>query len=210
MIFALTHIKSCHWFHASSILCRGYYRCSTSKGCSAKKQVERCRTDASVLIITYTSTHNHTGPDLHNTNLNQQLKESQTESTYEPHPTTPKQEQQEEDNQNENHPIVAISSKDDNEGHNFHYLQSSINCSDDIMVNQEDPFTQNPAEKTDDTLTILLDEEPISCPRMMTFATPKSEENDFFDELEELPTYSAFTSFMRGNFYDERIPVVPS
>lgn len=43
---------------------RGYYRCSTSKGCSAKKQVERCRTDASVLIITYTSDHNHPGPTL--------------------------------------------------------------------------------------------------------------------------------------------------
>ncbi|CAA6663405.1 unnamed protein product [Spirodela intermedia] len=38
---------------------RGYYRCSTSKGCSAKKQVERSRTDPSVLIITYTSDHNH-------------------------------------------------------------------------------------------------------------------------------------------------------
>ncbi|CAA7399868.1 unnamed protein product [Spirodela intermedia] len=41
---------------------RGYYRCSTSKGCSAKKQVERSRTDPSVLIITYTSDHNHPGP----------------------------------------------------------------------------------------------------------------------------------------------------
>ncbi|KAL1543959.1 DNA binding domain [Salvia divinorum] len=42
---------------------RGYYRCSTSKGCSAKKQVERCKTGASKLIITYTtSTHNHPDP----------------------------------------------------------------------------------------------------------------------------------------------------
>ncbi|KAJ9187880.1 hypothetical protein P3X46_003294 [Hevea brasiliensis] len=187
---------------------RGYYRCSTSKGCSAKKQVERCRTDASLLIITYTSTHNHPGPDIHSTNLNQQLNESQAPSTDEDRPTTPKQEQQEEENHNQ--PTVSISPKDDNEGHNFHYLQSPINCSQDIMISQEDPFTENPAEKTDDTLDILLDEEPISCPRMMTLATPKSEENDFFDELEELPTYSGFTSFMRSNFYDERIPVVPS
>jgi hypothetical protein len=45
----------------------------------------------------------------------------------------------------------------------------------------------------------------------MTFSAPKSEENnDFFDELEELPTSSSFTSFVRGNFFDERIPVVPS
>ncbi|XP_073054095.1 WRKY transcription factor WRKY51-like [Primulina eburnea] len=39
---------------------RGYYRCSTSKNCSAKKQVERCKTDATTLIITYsTCAHNH-------------------------------------------------------------------------------------------------------------------------------------------------------
>ncbi|KAJ9171720.1 hypothetical protein P3X46_015042 [Hevea brasiliensis] len=183
---------------------RGYYRCSTSKGCSAKKQVERCRTDASVLIITYTSTHNHPGPDLLNTNLNQQIKDSQTQST-EDHPTTPKREQQERENQNQQ--TMAISHKDDNESHNFHYLQSPVNCSQDIMISQEDPFTENPAEKT---AGILLDEEPVSCPALMTLATPKSEENDFFDELEELPTYSAFTSFMWRNFYDERIPVVPS
>ncbi|KAH0978213.1 hypothetical protein GBA52_027932 [Prunus armeniaca] len=47
---------------------RGYYRCSTSKGCSAKKQVERSKTDASVLIITYTCNHNHPGPDVSTTN----------------------------------------------------------------------------------------------------------------------------------------------
>ncbi|KAJ7524990.1 hypothetical protein O6H91_17G031000 [Diphasiastrum complanatum] len=41
---------------------RGYYRCSSSKGCSARKQVERSRTDPSMLIITYTSDHNHPGP----------------------------------------------------------------------------------------------------------------------------------------------------
>ncbi|XP_078446884.1 putative WRKY transcription factor 29 [Wolffia australiana] len=41
---------------------RGYYRCSASKGCSAKKQVERCRTDPSVLIVTYTAEHNHASP----------------------------------------------------------------------------------------------------------------------------------------------------
>ncbi|XP_065860320.1 probable WRKY transcription factor 65 [Euphorbia lathyris] len=173
---------------------RGYYRCSTSKGCSAKKQVERCRTDASVLIITYTSTHNHPGPDIHNTHNPTQ------------HPTTPKEEEDKEleetQNQNQNQKIeVAIEEKD----HNFQYLQYS----QDVMISQEeDPF---PAEK----LGILLDEEPMisSCPRLMTFSTPKSEEeeeNDFFDELEELPTYSAFTSVMRSNFYDERIPVVPS
>ncbi|KAL5097731.1 hypothetical protein RYX36_002058 [Vicia faba] len=40
-------------------VCRGYYRCNTPKGSPAKKQVKRSNTDSSMLIITYTSTHNH-------------------------------------------------------------------------------------------------------------------------------------------------------
>lgn len=41
---------------------RGYYRCSSSKGCLARKQVERSRSDPSILVITYTSEHNHPWP----------------------------------------------------------------------------------------------------------------------------------------------------
>ncbi|CAH9117050.1 unnamed protein product [Cuscuta epithymum] len=41
---------------------RGYYRCSSSKGCSARKQVERSRTDPNTLVITYSSEHNHPWP----------------------------------------------------------------------------------------------------------------------------------------------------
>ncbi|OVA16948.1 DNA-binding WRKY [Macleaya cordata] len=41
---------------------RGYYRCSSSKGCLARKQVERSRSDPSMFIITYTAEHNHAVP----------------------------------------------------------------------------------------------------------------------------------------------------
>ncbi|XP_031128796.1 WRKY transcription factor 22-like [Ipomoea triloba] len=41
---------------------RGYYRCSTSKGCLARKQVERNRSDPSMFIVTYTAEHNHPMP----------------------------------------------------------------------------------------------------------------------------------------------------
>ncbi|GAB4824859.1 hypothetical protein Ancab_007728 [Ancistrocladus abbreviatus] len=42
----------------------GYYRCSSSKskGCPARKQVERSRVDPTMLIITYASDHNHPVP----------------------------------------------------------------------------------------------------------------------------------------------------
>uniref|UniRef100_A0A6N2JYC2 WRKY domain-containing protein n=1 Tax=Salix viminalis TaxID=40686 RepID=A0A6N2JYC2_SALVM len=41
---------------------RSYYRCSSLKGCLARKQVERSRTDPSIFIITYTAEHNHAHP----------------------------------------------------------------------------------------------------------------------------------------------------
>ncbi|RWV83314.1 hypothetical protein GW17_00055100 [Ensete ventricosum] len=41
---------------------RGYYRCSSSKGCPARKQVERSRVDPAVIVVTYSFDHNHTWP----------------------------------------------------------------------------------------------------------------------------------------------------
>ncbi|CAL9769257.1 unnamed protein product [Musa acuminata subsp. burmannicoides] len=41
---------------------RGYYRCSSSKACLARKQVERSRADPAMFIITYTAEHNHPVP----------------------------------------------------------------------------------------------------------------------------------------------------
>ncbi|XP_010549420.1 PREDICTED: probable WRKY transcription factor 65 isoform X2 [Tarenaya hassleriana] len=41
---------------------RGYYRCSSSKGCPARKQVERNRDDPTMILVTYTCEHNHPWP----------------------------------------------------------------------------------------------------------------------------------------------------
>jgi len=41
---------------------RGYYRCSSSKGCPARKQVERSCVDPTMLVVTYSSDHNHPWP----------------------------------------------------------------------------------------------------------------------------------------------------
>ncbi|CAA2998587.1 probable WRKY transcription factor 65 isoform X1 [Olea europaea subsp. europaea] len=38
---------------------RGYYRCSSAKGCPARKQVERSRLEPIKLLITYFCEHNH-------------------------------------------------------------------------------------------------------------------------------------------------------
>jgi hypothetical protein len=199
---------------------RGYYRCSTSKGCSAKKQVERCRTDASVLIITYTSSHNHPGPDISTANLTQPPpKEPQMQVITDDDQPKEEQEIDDQGKQVEEHPCrMNTTSSDVGDQDPFHYIQSPISYSRDIIIDQdeEDPFTVN-LGKTHDTLgNFVLDEEPLSYSHQLMCAfstTSKSEEqNDFFDELEELPnTSSSFTSFMRSsNLFEERIPVVPS
>ncbi|KAL6145005.1 hypothetical protein ACLB2K_055694 [Fragaria x ananassa] len=41
---------------------RGYYRCSSSMACPARKQVERSRSDPRMLLITYACEHNHHMP----------------------------------------------------------------------------------------------------------------------------------------------------
>ncbi|KAL8224929.1 hypothetical protein R6Q57_017486 [Mikania cordata] len=39
---------------------RGYYKCSSMRGCPARKHVERCLDDSAMLIVTYEGDHNHT------------------------------------------------------------------------------------------------------------------------------------------------------
>ncbi|XP_075522766.1 WRKY transcription factor 22-like [Primulina tabacum] len=45
---------------------RSYYRCSSSKGCLARKQVEQSCADPRMFIITYTAEHSHSQPTRRN------------------------------------------------------------------------------------------------------------------------------------------------
>ncbi|XP_051136835.1 WRKY transcription factor 22-like [Andrographis paniculata] len=45
---------------------RSYYRCSSSKGCLARKQVEQSCTDPGMYVITYTAEHSHSQPTRRN------------------------------------------------------------------------------------------------------------------------------------------------
>ncbi|KAL1552833.1 WRKY transcription factor [Salvia divinorum] len=41
---------------------RNYYRCSTSKGCAARKQVERSPNDPEIFVVSYSGEHTHPRP----------------------------------------------------------------------------------------------------------------------------------------------------
>ncbi|XP_057439216.1 probable WRKY transcription factor 65 [Lotus japonicus] len=216
---------------------RGYYKCSTSKGCSAKKQVERCRTDSSMLIITYTSTHNHPGPT---TNLpQQQQKESESETTenlpgtlkeeeeqeqVENFPATLKEEEEQEQIENlpatlkeeEEQEQIEVEEEEVNTNSSSTMTSSDQGANEEIfhylqspiIDQEEDPFK---LEKNNDRIDLLLEAEPLCyAAQVRNLSTSKTEELEIFDELEELPMFSSFLHFTRSILSDERIPVAPS
>ncbi|KAI3737289.1 hypothetical protein L2E82_27286 [Cichorium intybus] len=61
---------------------RGYYRCSTSKGCLARKQVERNRSDPDMFIVTYTGEHSHPVPTHRNFLAGSTRNKPATSDTY--------------------------------------------------------------------------------------------------------------------------------
>ncbi|XP_074324256.1 WRKY transcription factor 22 [Apium graveolens] len=70
---------------------RGYYRCSTSKGCLARKQVERNRSDPNMFIVTYTGEHSHPVPTHRNSlagSTRQKASSSEAVSDGEPNKPT--------------------------------------------------------------------------------------------------------------------------
>ncbi|XP_062083652.1 probable WRKY transcription factor 69 isoform X1 [Humulus lupulus] len=175
---------------------RGYYRCSTSKGCSAKKQVERSKTDASVLIITYTCSHNHPGPN------SDMIINSSNTTDQELNITRHDHDQQ-----------VITKQKEVSEGavDSSHYIESPQK---DIVIDfKEDPFLGEQLEPVRCLSPTLPKSKPSSLEEEEDHEDDK--ENDFFDELEELPTTTSFSSFMRSSSTfllsnEITIPLVPS
>ncbi|CAH8334020.1 unnamed protein product [Eruca vesicaria subsp. sativa] len=67
---------------------RNYYRCSSSKGCLARKQVERSNLDPNIFIVTYTGEHTHPRPTHRNSLAGSTRNKSQPVNPT-PKPDTP-------------------------------------------------------------------------------------------------------------------------
>ncbi|XP_073158357.1 probable WRKY transcription factor 65 [Henckelia pumila] len=81
---------------------RGYYKCSSSKGCPARKQVERCRMDPNMVLVAYSREHNHPTPppprSIHHTTNNRRAAAAAanvTTSTSEAEDQEPEEEEEE-------------------------------------------------------------------------------------------------------------------
>ncbi|XP_049346045.1 probable WRKY transcription factor 65 isoform X2 [Solanum verrucosum] len=166
---------------------RGYYRCSSSKGCSAKKQVERCSKDASLFVITYTSSHNHPGPNLPKDSVTQEQIVDQHVSL--------------EDNNN-----------NDDDDDDTQSCKSPLNSTTGTTTGTSIPQGILEENLFSDSFlgTISYDDFlPLSYPQLMKFPKSElSEENDFYDELGELELPPSSTSF--AGIFEEAILVDPS
>ncbi|MED6118825.1 WRKY Transcription Factor [Stylosanthes scabra] len=94
---------------------RGYYRCSSTKGCPARKQVERSRTDPNMLVITYTCEHNHSWPI---TQRNALAGSSRSTKNI--------QEQQHSNSDDSNTPLLAVKQEDMDNNNNNNKVEDSF------------------------------------------------------------------------------------
>nr|KYP52057.1 putative WRKY transcription factor 14 [Cajanus cajan] len=110
---------------------RGYYRCSSSKGCSARKQVERSRTDPNMLVITYTSEHNHPWPTQRNAlagSTRSQPSKNNNASNSKGATTKAKEEHQQESNNSEGNvsPVVGGNSANSVKEENMEDIEKQL------------------------------------------------------------------------------------
>ncbi|KAK4778960.1 hypothetical protein SAY86_006488 [Trapa natans] len=180
---------------------RGYYRCSTAKGCLAKKQVERCKSDASVLIITYTSSHNHPEGIRSLARISKQTRQQRVLSPDSQGSKDPQEQEPPAQNQE-----AQVPQRSTMEPEEFHYSHN-LPVGELFTTSQLDTAGNNGSlglalleeRSAHDALPLESGGNSISSESAPTArpAEPEADEDDYydlFDDLEELhPTISFFS-----------------
>lgn len=155
---------------------RGYYRCSSSKGCSARKQVERSCADPTMLLVTYTSDHNHTWPISKTSTVNPQITPKQLADSKE------KCEDQSEE--------AATSSSCEVVNENlFSSIINSVSTAGEQVVSSLESLQE------EESFSLKRDVDLCFLSRITT-----TEEDGVFDDLGELPEMSSI--FSKGYLED--------
>ncbi|KAL3520077.1 hypothetical protein ACH5RR_018226 [Cinchona calisaya] len=169
---------------------RGYYRCSSSKGCPARKQVERNRMDPNMLVVTYSCEHNHPCPASRNKNNHNQNQNSYasikkaTKTTKDDSTNSPKSDDEEEEE--EEKPTKFASQAE--------LMNSDVkfNCSNEYGWFSDFECTTSCTMLESPILT----EARVNDADVAMAFTMRDDDESFFADLGELPEYS--TVFRRG------------
>ncbi|KAM0912329.1 hypothetical protein ACQ4PT_012873 [Festuca glaucescens] len=159
---------------------RGYYRCSSSKGCPARKQVERSRTDPTVLLVTYSYDHNHPWPTPKGGGGGHTTKSSPRLPAPKPEPGTPADSQPEAAEQETSEPVAPKQEPDQEE--------------------------EQEREKKPDVVSLA---EPAVAITSVTAAAAEDEEESFdFGWFDQYPTWHRTTALYVPAF-DAAPPLLP-
>ncbi|KAL3522539.1 hypothetical protein ACH5RR_015373 [Cinchona calisaya] len=180
---------------------RGYYRCSSSKGCPARKQVERSRIDPSMLVVTYTCEHNHPWPAPRNHNQNNRNHNNSTpvnivastKTTRNGNtPPTNSDDDEEEEEEEQEKPTKIASQSELNLDEIFGSLISSANIEYGGWFSEFECTTSYTMLES----PILTEERVTDADMAMAFTMRDDDDESFFADLGELPECS--TVFRRG------------
>ncbi|PIN06684.1 hypothetical protein CDL12_20747 [Handroanthus impetiginosus] len=161
---------------------RGYYRCSSSKGCPARKQVERSKVDPTMLMVTYTCEHNHPWPAAsrnHRHGIAVASGGATTASVLE------EDSEEEEEEEEEKKPIISNQSEEVNSEDRFSNFCEFSWFTDFESTNctlLESPISAEDRITTDNEMAMIF--------------TMREEDEPLFADLGELPECS--TVFRRG------------
>lgn len=177
---------------------RGYYRCSSSKGCPARKQVERSRADPTMLMVTYSCEHNHPWPaSKNNQNRNRNQTQNQENNTTSIATTSTTAV-----SASISSPNFTTSNSDDDQ-------ISTIFGMDEEFTNLDASFNSKFSwfsnfETTSSTVleSPILARDGIGDADIATNFSTKEEDDSLFADLEELPGCSLV--FRRGVIEDGR------
>ncbi|KAI3456123.1 hypothetical protein Pfo_012786 [Paulownia fortunei] len=168
---------------------RGYYRCSSSKGCPARKQVERSRVDSNMLVVTYYCEHNHPWPASRNNHHNHHHTTTSSTSAAAaattPTPTTNEEEKKPMNLSNQSHELI------------LDYKFTNLGEGPLIHAGEFGWFTD--FERTNCTMLespILTEDRITTDNEMAMIFTMREEDEPLFADLGELPECS--TVFRRG------------
>nr|AFX83945.1 WRKY super family protein [Hevea brasiliensis] len=164
---------------------RGYYRCSSSKGCPARKQVERSRVDPSMLVVTYSCEHNHPWPPPSKTqhHHHHQGNASTKLNTVKPEISTPTQPENPEP-------------KPEPEPE-----EKFTDLGDDSLISRDEFSWFGEMETTSSTILespIFADERSTAEADAAMFFPMREEDESLFADLGELPECSAVFRHHRG------------